>query len=1233
MASFTKGDYIPARQSTRTLAKRFQDGATEALKVEDDPAAELDDDFSIEVKPAAKKTAKPTMERKRKKSIEPPNPPPPRKRAKLTAIVEEVAEAEEETEIHVEGEVSTLADDAPTNARRDDVPIQQPAEEISKDVSTTAHADALPITPPSTNETPAVELATKEFSKDDEAIIPEPTTSSENNPLGITAAAVVDETAIFSAEDPDCSISADVSDTVALNDPTTTESVSSSPLSTPPDSPRAAAVNEDEDNIIVTTRASVAVLAGDLAAAEDSNMAALTPPDSQQSEGAVSDPSEPQPADEIEAPTDEIVYDDATMPDTPKAQMDDTSTNAQLPTPPSSAEVIKDNPQQQTRSGRKITVTKRFAVDATEAVEGESSGEEQLDEVLDAETPEQASSDIEADLEDEVKKPKAKNARKTTPKTPKTPKEPNAKPERRTVRKAPMKPSVEKVSAGRVTKTKATMTASTTTAKSSKKTVASRAVKAPRAARVIKKNKKEKTWLVAIPVSPWRNIDIDLIDRFDEKRKLSKKLTDRKPVADKFLPQGEPRVWAESRQSLCETLPYFKKPQGGCYQNDGHVYGFLFDGLGHCREYVDEDVIICRAGGGMEADGSTGYAQGKNQTFKEAQVQAMLNDIKHQNPVVVICGNRNEAALVKMPHHYCVLGWYKPTMVWSEKTSGKGKNEFTTVKYRLERLNRQEPAWHAPTGREEITDEDKALAGSLYKQACPGCKTVFPQVYLRHWVCLNADCDSFWKYGGVSLPTGTDLLEYNPAFLLHDYGSWKAEDSDAREPEPIDLRPPIPDVDKYTLGDNLAYINTRGICCDKCGRCSARRFFHGWICENPTCDRKVLPQHQIVKPEMMHTPWDNAPTLLRNAAPVLLRGKEENPGVELKVTYKFGYKIATYRFHKMGIEGSFVHAAPTQDILKLPNEANQMFAELQTVDMGLERRAFAIQKLGGVKGKGEVANDDKSEVLPSAEPEGDDASDAAGPKEAKPEFAPGDLMTAFSMNYGMPYKFVATGASKPFTDAPNAVCQVRRVLNWAQQHLLEGSTTEFQDFNEELIFAYMSGQKIEYHDDGEEGLGPRIASLSLGCRAKMQVRLKMKHHVGCSKTGIFTEEKPVKGGFGGAAMDAQRLAAWNELQVLKDADNKAGYKALRTELPKRLGLLANRMKKAEDLVTVSLSHGDIMVMDGYDVQKYLEHKVMPEGCLRFAMTCRTVQENHLKEDERPSYTVEPDEEVYMGPAV
>ncbi|TKA47206.1 hypothetical protein B0A54_02684 [Friedmanniomyces endolithicus] len=691
-------------------------------------------------------------------------------------------------------------------------------------------------------------------------------------------------------------------------------------------------------------------------------------------------------------------------------------------------------------------------------------------------------------------------------------------------------------------------------------------------------------------------IDSQLID-------LSRALTYREPVGSKPQPRGKPKVWADSRQALYETVPYFKKPQGGCHANDKHVYAFLFDGIGHCREYMDTDIIIARAGGGMESDSSGSMVQGKDQSMSASQVQAMLNDIELQNPLVIICGDKNTGVLSQMPHMYSVLGWYKPTMVWAEKTAGKGKKGLTTIKYRLERLARSD-AWHAPV----VTPTyDTAVAGPLLTKTCSACSQSHPQLYLESWMCLNPACGRFWKLeDGEEAPCGN--LLYNPAFLL-DRTPWQNEE------EPYSVVPSFPDIGK-TIGDNLTYINTRGVVCPLC--CS-------W--------EGLWPQHQPIVPAALHTPWGSS-----GYGPALGRNKHES-GVDVSVRYTHNYKVYTYTF--LGIEGSFIHAVANNRVREEARGPDDMLAELQTADMGLERRRFGGERTSGAKqSKAPLSSPQQSLtapgglLTPTTETSPDielPTLDTTGDSTAKAtEINEGDFMTAFSMNYGMPYKFVASGSTRSFDDekTPWPIPECRSRLIWAANQFLPASSSSKTDLNELLAFAYMEGQKIEYHDDGEEGLGPTIASLSLGGTAKMHLRLKMKHFVGCSKSGLLTPERPVPG----SLEYEKRLQLWEEIQPLKET-NRAKYLKRIKAIPREVGVYEKRNKNAGDLVTVSLGHGDVMVMHGYAIQRYLEHKVVPEGHLRFTLTCRAVLEGHLKEWERPGYGVEGDGIGYDGEGI
>ena len=63
---------------------------------------------------------------------------------------------------------------------------------------------------------------------------------------------------------------------------------------------------------------------------------------------------------------------------------------------------------------------------------------------------------------------------------------------------------------------------------------------------------------------------------------------------DKPEPFGEPPVWADKRQQLCETLPYYRAYQSGAHTSDGVVYGFLCDKEVGVRDKFDDQIMIAR---------------------------------------------------------------------------------------------------------------------------------------------------------------------------------------------------------------------------------------------------------------------------------------------------------------------------------------------------------------------------------------------------------------------------------------------------------------------------------------------------------------------------------------------------------------------------------------------------------------------------------------------------------------
>ena len=58
------------------------------------------------------------------------------------------------------------------------------------------------------------------------------------------------------------------------------------------------------------------------------------------------------------------------------------------------------------------------------------------------------------------------------------------------------------------------------------------------------------------------------------------------------LPQGEPPVWSDKRQALCDSLPWYKAHQGSIYTSGLMAHGLLLDGEYEFSDIVEGQVII-----------------------------------------------------------------------------------------------------------------------------------------------------------------------------------------------------------------------------------------------------------------------------------------------------------------------------------------------------------------------------------------------------------------------------------------------------------------------------------------------------------------------------------------------------------------------------------------------------------------------------------------------------------------
>ncbi|QDS69615.1 hypothetical protein FKW77_008812 [Venturia effusa] len=637
-------------------------------------------------------------------------------------------------------------------------------------------------------------------------------------------------------------------------------------------------------------------------------------------------------------------------------------------------------------------------------------------------------------------------------------------------------------------------------------------------------------------------------------------------------PQGSPPVWAESRQVLCETLPYYRSHHGAGYAKDGVAYSFMFDGQANGRDFMDSTVVVSRAGGGMEKDEETGEMVQSRDTQETHIVRAFRNGVRFQQPVCLITGNKNPTAQFEIPYKLCVLDWFKPTHVWAEK-----EGDRRILRYRFEILDSSKAAWWKGEGVVEPVQLGELAPPFSYK--CSSCQQESQQVYLNGWMCINYDCQALWKFIDGTAPD-SDRLVYDPRWLKQEVRWSHTSPPQATKPDPWILA----DKSSAQFDHGMVWQATKGIACPNCDRCGAREHWSYWECRN--CHTRYNTPRSIVTPDLLHD-WLN---------PVdtgYAHTKDDcHPSVKLSLAFIGNYRVHIYTIP--GIDGFVAHMLANKTVNEEPDGPDAMFLALQNTDIGLRRVSM------------------------------------------KPKQPEESLTNQFTTNFGMPYKFVASPDFSSFDEAPKAIQDSRSRLNWSARTLLSTQGQTFDhEFNEVLALGYMQGNKINYHDDGERGLGPTIATLSLGTPATMTLRMKKKHYKGCTDK-LFVNMPPLPG----CLKYEERLAAYNSLQKL---DKKSpAYRRRLSELPSELGLSDKtridpitgksiRNKSEQDaLISLKLCHGGVVIMHGAAIQEYYEHAVVPEGKLRFALTCRYIDPDSLEEDARPTWTVENEKEPYDG---
>jgi hypothetical protein len=269
------------------------------------------------------------------------------------------------------------------------------------------------------------------------------------------------------------------------------------------------------------------------------------------------------------------------------------------------------------------------------------------------------------------------------------------------------------------------------------------------------------------------------------------------------------------------------------------------------------------------------------------------------------------------------MAYFRITHVWFEKIGVRNG-----ARIRFQKLDLEQKSWWAAEGSQDPLPISERRFSQPDSRFCRQCSSPSDQVYSEGWMCLRPQCSAFWKLNGASPP---DALTYHPRFLS------------AREPPDEKIQPQyslVPDL-LSTLEEApdvaLSRIAWKGIICPLCHKCIARKHWEGWICTDPLSNDGAgnhlnpCPFRKLITPPV---------TSLRSVVPdfevgVIQRAFRPEPKcIVPKREVTKAYQKFTYTIDNIG---TVTHFSANRDVLNQPNGPNDLFRQLQQVNIGLRR--------------------------------------------------------------------------------------------------------------------------------------------------------------------------------------------------------------------------------------------------------------------------------------------------------
>ncbi|KAK6836620.1 hypothetical protein PG987_007115 [Apiospora arundinis] len=596
--------------------------------------------------------------------------------------------------------------------------------------------------------------------------------------------------------------------------------------------------------------------------------------------------------------------------------------------------------------------------------------------------------------------------------------------------------------------------------------------------------------------------------------------------------------FASSISEVLEGTEWWISNEGGVMSKDGWITGIRTDGQGH-GEYLDGKTVITRLASGNF---------NKPDTFNRRAAMAKKTSLARR-PVGVVVGNKHPGlqtlGVDMKDEKWAILEFFLITDLWIKVEMKEQNGNKEAIKHIMVKLERFDiPS--TPTG-DGASAFDQPIRLPTAGESCNDCEGL---LVLRYKdcpaICGSPECDTTKESSDSNtIPTG----DYDEKYVSTPAEVGQIPPNSIallpKEPQPMSKEQVIDCFSNSTKSTDR--INWEGWFCRICLRFNLRIYWNRLECRNCAAHYPYgMPNFRL--DELVSPQWRNITT------------ETALPGLVCKshIVHTVDESHPRFVLHtfRLDDENMVVLGVPKETAIAGPDGFESLFGNLWS---GVQDGSIPLRRCpaGSYKDSGQMTR-------------------------------------FFATNYGEAYNAKMKTEDTSFAAAPEMIRTIKEILTTTVTEVL----SNVPQFNEMLCIGNYPNMAMNWHQDGENGVGPVVASLSFGGEATMEFAMDPKHLVGRGGKGSGWKYDPILPG----------CIKEDEKQVLaakRDAGNIT-QKEYEQQFRDLVGTIKAPSEKRSILKFPLPGTGALMIQVGATLNQRFYHRVEHKGIARLVTTCRSI---------------------------